>query len=74
MLSEGEADVGDRIVLVEYDEDGKRTGSVYHNIACLETGWVYGAMNGRAPIKGHYRAVVFGAATQGLHPCTHCGG
>jgi hypothetical protein len=66
--------VSDRIVLVEYDDDGKRTGSVYHNIGCLETGRVYGAKKSSAPIKGHYRAVVFGAATQGLRPCSHCGG
>lgn len=47
--------MGDRIVLVEHGDEGEIIGTVYHNISCLEDGWVNGAMHGKAPIQGHDR-------------------
>jgi hypothetical protein len=66
--------VGDRMVLVEHDDDGKIIGTVYHNITCLESGWVNGAMHGKAPIHGHYRAMFLDVMPSRLKACSHCGG
>jgi hypothetical protein len=67
-------DMADRVVLVQYDNHGEMIGTVYHNISCLESGWVNGAMHGRAPIQGHFRATLFGRLPPTLKPCSYCGG
>lgn len=64
--------MGQRITLVQHDSDGTMVSKTYHDIKCLEDGWVYGAMKGSAPVQGHYRAHVLDALPLGMKPCSHC--